>query len=51
MLTDDMLGQTNVKGAHFIQEDVGLFDAAFFNFPGETAAVRFMADPVAKKSI
>ena len=51
MLTDDMLGQTSVKGAHFIEEDVSLFDAAFFNFSGETAAVRVMADPVARKSV
>jgi hypothetical protein len=29
-----------VKGAHFIEEDVGLFDAAFFNYSAETASVR-----------
>ena len=29
----------HVKGAHFLDEDVGLFDAAFFNFSAETAAV------------
>ncbi|KAL1850583.1 Type I Iterative PKS [Paecilomyces lecythidis] len=32
------LGTTNVKGAHFIKEDVGLFDAAFFGFPAEVAS-------------
>jgi acyl transferase domain-containing protein len=31
--------QTHVKGAHFLQEDVGLFDAAFFSYSAETAAV------------
>ncbi|KAG6361752.1 hypothetical protein INS49_009980 [Diaporthe citri] len=30
--------QTNIKGAHFIEEDIGLFDAAFFNFSAETAS-------------
>ncbi|KAK9327488.1 polyketide synthase dehydratase-domain-containing protein [Lipomyces starkeyi] len=28
---------THVKGAHFLSEDVGLFDAAFFGYSGETA--------------
>lgn len=28
-----------MKGAHFLAEDVGLFDAAFFGYSGETAAV------------
>ncbi|MCJ1394622.1 hypothetical protein MMC18_007502 [Xylographa bjoerkii] len=32
------LSTTNVKGAHFIDEDVGLFDAAFFGFPAEVAS-------------
>ncbi|KAH6850667.1 hypothetical protein B0I37DRAFT_396989 [Chaetomium sp. MPI-CAGE-AT-0009] len=32
------LSTTNVKGAHFIEEDIGLFDAAFFNYSAETAA-------------
>lgn len=31
--------QTNVKGAHFMKEDVGLFDAAFFGFTAEVASV------------
>lgn len=30
----------HVKGAHFLEEDVGLFDAAFFNYSAEVAAVR-----------
>ncbi|KAK4064095.1 uncharacterized protein Triagg1_9251 [Trichoderma aggressivum f. europaeum] len=29
--------QSHVKGAHFIQDDVTCFDAAFFNYSGETA--------------
>jgi hypothetical protein len=31
--------QTNVVGGHFLKEDVGLFDAHFFNLSAETAAV------------
>lgn len=31
--------QSNVEGGHFLTEDVGLFDAAFFNFSSELAAV------------
>ncbi|KAL4774748.1 beta-ketoacyl synthase [Aspergillus nidulans var. acristatus] len=34
----EKLGTTHVKGAHFLEQDVGLFDAAFFNYPAETAA-------------
>ncbi|GME49746.1 ketoacyl-synt-domain-containing protein [Neofusicoccum parvum] len=34
----DNLNTTNVKGACFLEEDIGLFDAAFFNLPAETAA-------------
>lgn len=30
----------NVKGGHFIDEDIALFDAPFFNLSAETAAVR-----------
>ncbi|KAF2108586.1 hypothetical protein BDV96DRAFT_504431 [Lophiotrema nucula] len=37
-----MLSTTNVKGAHFMNEDVGLFDAAFFGFTGEVASVRYL---------
>ncbi|KAL9094755.1 MAG: hypothetical protein Q9165_003026, partial [Trypethelium subeluteriae] len=33
-----MLSTTNVKGAHFMKEDVGLFDAAFFGFTAEVAS-------------
>jgi hypothetical protein len=29
----------HVKGAHFMKEDIGMFDAAFFNYSAETAAV------------
>ena len=35
----DNLNTTNVKGACFLDEDVGKFDATFFNLPAETAAV------------
>ncbi|KAI1087095.1 hypothetical protein F5B19DRAFT_500382 [Rostrohypoxylon terebratum] len=34
----EKISTTNIKGAHFIEEDVGLFDAAFFNFSAETAS-------------
>nr|UWV21337.1 polyketide synthase 4 [Chaetomium globosum] len=30
--------QTHVKGAHFLEEDVGLFDANFFGYSAETAS-------------
>ncbi|KAF3028235.1 t1pks [Penicillium rubens] len=35
---NERLNSTHVKGAHFLAEDVGLFDAAFFGYSGETAA-------------
>jgi hypothetical protein len=31
--------KTNVVGGHFLTEDIGLFDAHFFNLSAETAAV------------
>lgn len=31
--------QTTVRGGHFLEEDVGLFDAPFFNLSTETASV------------
>ncbi|KAK3936681.1 lovastatin diketide synthase LovF [Diplogelasinospora grovesii] len=34
----DKLNATNVIGGHFLTEDVGLFDAQFFNLSAETAA-------------
>ena len=34
----DKLSTTSVKGAHFLQEDVGCFDAAFFSYSGNLAA-------------
>ncbi|KAJ4011786.1 hypothetical protein NW752_004187 [Fusarium irregulare] len=34
----ERLASTQVKGAHFIQQDIGLFDASFFNFSVEVAA-------------
>jgi hypothetical protein len=34
-----ILVQMNVDGAHFIDEDLAHFDAAFFNLSAETAAV------------
>ncbi|KND87310.1 Lovastatin diketide synthase LovF [Tolypocladium ophioglossoides CBS 100239] len=34
----EKLSTTHVKGAHFIEEDVGLFDAAFFSYSAETAS-------------
>jgi hypothetical protein len=33
------MAQTNVIGGHFLSEDIGLFDANFFNLSAETAAV------------
>ncbi|KAJ5382317.1 hypothetical protein N7517_000228 [Penicillium concentricum] len=33
----DKIGSTNAKGAHFLKEDVSLFDASFFNFTSEVA--------------
>ncbi|PYI24538.1 putative polyketide synthase [Aspergillus violaceofuscus CBS 115571] len=30
-------GMTNVRGGHFLEEDISLFDAAFFNFSSEVA--------------
>ncbi|KAJ4286910.1 hypothetical protein N0V88_007855 [Collariella sp. IMI 366227] len=33
-----MSNQTNVIGGHFLKEDIGLFDANFFNLSAETAA-------------
>ncbi|KAI3390924.1 hypothetical protein diail_8351, partial [Diaporthe ilicicola] len=32
------LSTMHVKGAHFLEEDVGLFDAPFFNYSAETAS-------------
>ncbi|KAI1171395.1 hypothetical protein F4777DRAFT_582964 [Nemania sp. FL0916] len=34
----EKINTTNIKGAHFIEEDIGLFDAAFFNLSAETAS-------------
>ncbi|KAK4173467.1 putative polyketide synthase [Triangularia setosa] len=34
----EKLNGTNVIGGHFLQEDIGLFDANFFNLSAETAA-------------
>ena len=34
----DNLSTTNVKGAHFLEEDPGCFDAAFFGYSGSLAA-------------
>ncbi|KAI0407186.1 reducing type I polyketide synthase [Xylaria palmicola] len=36
--TSEKIGNTQVRGAHFIDEDVGLFDASFFNFSVEIAS-------------
>lgn len=33
--------QFHIKGGHFIKEDVALFDAAFFNFSADVAAVSY----------
>ena len=33
-----LLNSTHVKGAHFLEEDIALFDAAFFGYSSETAA-------------
>ncbi|KAK3167454.1 Squalestatin tetraketide synthase clz2 [Lepraria neglecta] len=35
----EKLGTSNVAGPHFLSEDVGLFDASFFNFTSEVATV------------
>ncbi|CAN8099325.1 unnamed protein product [Discula destructiva] len=35
---NERLNTTHVKGAHFLEEDVGLFDAAFFGYSSETAS-------------
>jgi hypothetical protein len=39
--------QINVEGGHFIEEDLSLFDAPFFNMTGDEAAVRLIkrSDP------
>ncbi|KAF4537771.1 Reducing type I polyketide synthase [Lasiodiplodia theobromae] len=34
----ERLGTMNVKGAHFLEEDIGLFDASFFNLTSEVAS-------------
>lgn len=38
------LMQINVNGGHFMEEDLSLFDAPFFNMTSDEAAVRFMKD-------
>jgi hypothetical protein len=35
----DSVMQTNVTGGHFLEEDIGLFDATFFNMTPEVSAV------------
>ncbi|CAM1507801.1 Fc.00g046490.m01.CDS01 [Cosmosporella sp. VM-42] len=35
---NEKLSTMNVRGGHFLDEDVGLFDAAFFNFSAEVAS-------------
>ncbi|KAJ5735331.1 Acyl transferase/acyl hydrolase/lysophospholipase [Penicillium malachiteum] len=39
------LAASNVKGSYFLQEEVGLFDASFFNFTDEVAAVKSRMKP------
>ncbi|KAL5356300.1 hypothetical protein BJX96DRAFT_171483 [Aspergillus floccosus] len=34
----EKLSTSHVRGGHFLEEDLGLFDAAFFNFSTETAS-------------
>ncbi|KAL7906095.1 putative polyketide synthase [Trichoderma velutinum] len=34
---NERISTSHVKGAHFIEDDVTCFDAAFFNYSGETA--------------
>ena len=36
-----VISQSHIKGGHFIKEDVALFDAAFFNFSADVAAVSY----------
>lgn len=43
-ITDIPEIQTNVIGGHFLEEDIALFDAGFFGFPSELAAVRIVSD-------
>lgn len=38
------MGQTHVRGGHFFKEDIGVFDAPFFNLTAEAAAVRRRED-------
>ncbi|OQE38549.1 hypothetical protein PENCOP_c008G00808 [Penicillium coprophilum] len=33
----ETIGSTNAKGGHFLDEDISLFDASFFNFTAEVA--------------
>lgn len=40
--------QTNVKGGHFLNEDLADFDATFFNFSSETARTM---DPQFRKQL
>ncbi|KAI2613433.1 putative FSP1 [Hypoxylon sp. NC1633] len=34
----EKLSTSHIRGGHFLEEDIGLFDAAFFNFSTETAS-------------
>ncbi|RHZ46589.1 uncharacterized protein CDV56_102872 [Aspergillus thermomutatus] len=34
----EKLSTSHIRGGHFLEEDLGLFDAAFFNFSTETAS-------------
>lgn len=34
--------QINVEGGQFVEEDLSLFDAPFFNMTGDEAAVRLI---------
>ena len=36
----DKKGTYDQKGAHYVQEDIGLFDAAFFNVKAAEATVK-----------
>lgn len=38
--------QINVEGGHFLEEDVSLFDAPFFNMTSDEAAVRIIRNAI-----
>ena len=43
--------QINVEGGHFLEEDVSLFDAPFFNMTSDEAAVRIIKNAISSPLI